>query len=271
MRAFQDKSRADGSRWGGVQGYWESEAQQHTTTKPTFRALPTRLGKCVVMIHATEEQLEDTTGLEADLSRVAADEIRFQVNRAIFTGTGNGWPLGLTNAGCKITQAAVSGQGVNTVVAQNVDEMWARRADGAGTNYVWLANQEIEPQLAKLNYSVTNTGAVWTYLPGGYMGPGQAAPMPATLKGRQVHYIEQAKALGTEGDLVLWDPTQYVVVTKATGVKQAISTHLRFDYDEVVFKFSFRMDGRPYWDAPLTRYSGTNSLSPIVTLNSTRT
>jgi hypothetical protein len=47
--------------------------------------------------------------------------------------------------------------------------------------------------------------------------------------------------------------------------------HLRFDYDETVFKFTLRMDAQPLWDVPLTPFKGTNTQSPFVALSSTRT
>lgn len=267
VKAVQDASRANGSRFGGIRGNWLSEAAQITNTKPSFRYIECRLNKAAVQVAITEELLEDAPAFNSMLGAMAADELNFLVKDAVIAGTGVGMPLGLTNSGAKIVQAAVSGQGANTIVAQNIDEMWARRANPSGANYIWLGNQEIEPQLATLRYAVTNTAATWLYLPAGGI---TNSPVPQ-LKGKPVLFIEQASALGTEGDLILFDPTQYLFCVKSSGIRSAASMHLRFDYDEQVFKFVLRVDGRPYWDSALTRYKGGNTLSPIVTLNSTRT
>lgn len=42
--------------------------------------------------------------------------------------------------------------------------------------------------------------------------------------------------------------------------------HIRFDYDETVFKFSWRVGGRPDWDSTITPYKGTTARSPYVAL-----
>lgn len=265
VRARQDASRANGSRNGGVQAYWTAEAVQYTKSQPTYRKINLRLEKLTILIYATDEQLDDYPAMTEEISNVAADEIRFKVNDAMINGTGSGMPMGFLNAACKIEIATAAG--ANTITAANIDDMWARRCKAQGNGLVWLANQEVEPQLAALNYSTTNTAATWAYVPGtAFNGAG----MP-TLKGKPVYYVEQCAALGTAGDLILLDPSQIAVAVKSTGVKSSTSMHLRFDYDETAFKFSFRMDSRPYWESALTRYKGSNTLSPIVVIESTRT
>lgn len=265
LRAANDKSRADGSRNGGVSAYWTAEASQYTGSKPTYRTVDMRLNKLTVLVYATEELLEDGLGVEAEINRVASEEIRFKVNDALFRGTGVGMPLGFLNAAAKVTVASNNGANA-TISATDVDNMWARRARASGQGYLWLVNQDTEPQLASLNYATTNTGAVWAYTPGGLFG-GSSTPM---LKGKPVYYTEFNETLGTEGDIVLIDPKQIAVAVKSTGIRSAVSMHLRFDYDEAAFKFAFRMDARPYWETSLTRFKGSNALSPIITLESTR-
>lgn len=266
QRAYQDKSRATGSRMGGVRGYWLNEGGTITPSQPQFRGVVWRLNKIAVAIYVTEEQLEDTSGLEAENARNAADEFRFMFNDAVIRGTGNGMPLGLMSAGCKIAVASNNGA-ENTITGKDVDAMWARRARPSGSGYRWLGNQEIEPQIAQLNYNLgsTSVAAQWAYIPGGSFG--QNGPM---LKGKPIDFIEQCEALGTEGDLILWDPKEYVWVQKATGISASASFHVRFLNDERVFKWTTRVDGRSYWDAPLTRYKGGSTLSPVLTLESTR-
>lgn len=263
VRAYDDKSRANGSRAGGVAGFWTAESVQYQKSQPTFRTIDLKLEKLTVLVYATEESLEDTVGLESEINRIASEEIRFKVNDAMFRGTGAGMPLGLLNAGCKITAASNNGAN-NTISATDVDNMWRRRGKPSGIGYVWLANQDTEEQLSSLRYvsGATPYAAVWRHVPG--------EPMRFNLKGRPLYYTEYNTTLGTEGDLVLIDPSQYAVAVKSTGVKSAISMHLRFDYDETAFKFSLRMDARPYWEAPLTRYQGADTLSPIITLEAGR-
>jgi hypothetical protein len=52
---------------------------------------------------------------------------------------------------------------------------------------------------------------------------------------------------------MLIDWSQYVSITKGS-IQSAMSIHLKFDYDETVFRWIFRMDGQGAWSAPLTPY-----------------
>jgi len=269
VRARQDKSRVDGSRDGGVLAYWNGEAAQYSKVKPTYRTIDLRLEKLTLLIPATEELLEDSTAAESEISDVAARELRFKCNDAFFRGNGTGMPLGLLNSPAKVTVAGAGNGANNTVTAINVDNMWMQRAKPSGEGYVWLANQAVEGQLQRMFYTGTtaNTyGATFAYVPGSAFN-GAGLPM---LKGKPVYYNEFCEDLGTEGDIILIDPSQYAVAVKANGITQQTSIHFLFDTGEVLFKFYMRMDARPYWEAPLTRYKGTNSLSPILTLNANR-
>ena len=66
-------------------------------------------------------------------------------------------------------------------------------------------------------------------------------------------------------DIVLADLSQYLLIDKG-GISAASSIHVRFLYDENVFRFIYRVDGQPIWNAPITPYKGAGTLSPFVTL-----
>jgi HK97 family phage major capsid protein len=260
VRARDDKSRADGARSGGVLGYWLAEGGQGTNVKPTYRTISLTLNKVMILIPASEELLEDSTAAESEIMGTAADELRFQINDALINGNGVGKPMGMLSATCKVT---VTRGTASRITGVDIDAMWARRAKASGQGMMWLGNQAIEPDLAFLNYTTTNTAATWAYTPGSAFNGGN---MPR-LKGKDVVYNEYCANLGTSGDLILFDPSAIACAVKSTGVRSAVSTHLRFDYDESVFKFTYRIDARPYWDAALTRFKGSNTLSPIIVLN----
>ena len=77
--------------------------------------------------------------------------------------------------------------------------------------------------------------------------------------------LEQCSAAGDLGDIILLDPTQYLLIDKG-GINAASSIHVRFLYDENVFRFIYRVDGQPIWNKPLTPYKGSATVSPFVTL-----
>lgn len=267
LTAWQDQSRSGNIVFGGMQAYWTNEADQLTRSQPQTRKVTWKLNKLTVLSYATDELLADTVALDARLSMAAGYAFAFKINDAMINGTGNGQPLGLLRSAAKITATAVSGQGASTLIAQNADDMYVRRAPGV-TDWVWLYNVGCEPQFSQFHYALqANTSAVaatWTYVPGGLDGG------PPRLKGQKLVESEHCPALGTEGDLILWSPSSYGAIVKSTGIAQAVSMHLRFDYDEMCFRWTFRMDGRPFWDQAMTPVNGATR-SPIVTLSSTRT
>ena len=125
---------------------------------------------------------------------------------------------------------------------------------------VWLINQDVEPQLFTMTLGV-GSGGVATYMP-----PGGLSGKPfATLMGRPVMPVEWCPTLGTVGDIVLADLSQYVTINKG-GLDSAMSIHLRFDYDEMAFRFIFRVDGQPWWSSALTPFKGSNSQSCFIVL-----
>jgi len=59
--------------------------------------------------------------------------------------------------------------------------------------------------------------------------------------------------------------SQYLMIDKG-ALQTASSIHIRFLYDENVFRFTYRCDGQPIWNAPLTRFKGS-TVSPFVGLS----
>jgi HK97 family phage major capsid protein len=97
-----------------------------------------------------------------------------------------------------------------------------------------------------------------------YINAGSIAGQPyGTLFGRPVIPVEYCQTLGTKGDVVLADLSQYVMIEKG-GVQAAQSIHVRFLNDEQTFRWVVRNDGQPTWNAALTPYKGSNTLSPFV-------
>jgi len=260
INALKDDSRATGSRWGGVQGYWIGEGDSLTPTRPKFRQMNLELKKLAGLLYATSEMLQDSTALSAVISEAFPNEFAFLLDDAMFEGPGGATPLGFMNAGCKVTVAKETGQGAGTIVKENIDKMWARCPGGMMGDAEWWINQDCFPQLNGLT-QVIGTGGVPVYLP-----PGGLSQSPyGTLMGRPVRPIEYCSTVGTEGDIVLAVPSQYTIIEKG-DIQYATSIHVAFLTDEQAFRFIYRVDGQPVDDKPITPFKGTNKQSPFVTL-----
>lgn len=255
INAIDEDSRANGSRWGGVQTYWEGEADEITASKPKFRQMELSLKKLTGLCYATDELLQDAAALEAVIRQAFAEEFGFKIDDAILSGSGEGEPLGILNSGAIVTVAKEASQ-TDTITVENLIKMWNRLWSRSRANAVWYINQELEPYLYTLKI-----GDKPVYIPAG----GLSEKPYGTLFGRPVVPIEQCSAAGEVGDIILADIGQYLLIDKG-GIKSASSIHVRFLYDENVFRFIYRVDGKPIWTKPLTSYKGSATVSPFVTL-----
>ena len=263
FNAEDETNRANGSRRGGIQAYWATEAGTVTATNPKFRQLELKLKKVMGLVYATEDLLADATALEAWIMTNLPEELRFKVEDAIMNGDGSGKPLGILAGPALVSQAAETGQASTTVVAENIMKMYSRMYVPSVGRAVWLINQNVWPQLWSMGL-VVGTGGVALFQP-----PGGMSGQPyGTLMGRPIIPTEYQPGLGTVGDILFVDLQEYQMIEKGT-YRSSASMHVRFLYDEQVFKFVYRVDGAPKWNSALTPFKGTGStVSPYVALAS---
>lgn len=252
--------------WGstGIQVYWEGEAQSTTASGAKFKGDSLRLNKLFARIDVTDELLEDAPQLDNFL-RVKTPEVMTSViNLAIIQGNGVGKPLGFMNSPALVTVAAETSQPADTVHHRNIVKMWARMYAPCRKNAVWLINQDVEPQLDLMSFKDSTTSPVPIYLPAGTIA-GQGY---ATLKGRPVIPLQGMETVGDLGDIALVDLTKYRTLTKSGGTRVDTSIHLKFDTDETVYRFIFRLAGHPWWSTVISPRDGSNTLSPFISLAS---
>lgn len=259
LNLANETSRAS-SRYGGIIAYWAAEAALKTDSAPKFRQWDYNLQKLIGLFYATDELLQDATAITSVVNEWFADEFGFQLDDAIYNGNGAGKPLGILAAPALVTVAKEAGQTAATIVAANLQKMYSRMPAGSLGNSAWFINQETWPQLFQLSQAV-GVGGVPMFIPAG----GMSATPAGTLLGRPIVPIEQAAALGTVGDIAFCDFSQYLAIRKG-GTQTASSIHVRFLYDESVFRFVLRFNGAPIPNSPLTPYKGTATVSPFVVL-----
>jgi HK97 family phage major capsid protein len=262
--ANAETSRATGSRYGGIRAYWLAEAAQMTQSMPTFRQMKLEPHKLGVLVYATDELMSNATALDTYIRRAAGEEIMWLVNDAIISGSGVGQPLGVLNSSCLITVTKAGSQTADTFLLENVNSMYGRMHARARNGARWFINQDVEPALESLN-AVVGTGGLPVYIASPTGFPNVAEAPQNRLKGRPVQPIEYCKTLGDKGDVIFANLGFYAVGIRG-GINEAMSIHLRFDYDEVAFRFLFSVDGQPWLQQPLTPAYSALTLSPFVTL-----
>ncbi len=259
--AINESSRVTGSRWGGVQIYWANESDTVTSKKPKFRLLNLALNKLMGISYATDELLQDASALQAVTMNAFSSEMAHVLDDVILNGSGAGQPLGILKSGALVTVSKETGQIAKTILFENIVNMWSRLWSQGETNAVWLINRDVLPQLFAMTLAV-GTGGQPVFMP-----PTGISGQPyGTIFGRPVISMEQCATLGTVGDILLIDPSQYILIDKG-GLDAQQSIHVRFIYDEMTFRFVYRVDGQPIWNVPLTPATGSsNTLSPFITL-----
>ncbi len=252
-----ETTRADGSVFGGIVAYWENEADTHTGSKPKFRQISLDLRKLTGLCYATDELLKDASALGAYITQGFAKAFGFKIDDALINGLGTGSPKGILKSEARVTIPKEAGQPLKTIITENIINMYSRCN---ALNPVWYVNRNTLPQLFTMTLNV-GAGGVALFMPAG----GLSGKPYNTLLGLPIVPLEQCETLGTEGDVILADFADYLVINR-DGIESAVSIHVRFLYDEQVFRFIYRIDGQPFRSKPLTPYKGTETLSSFVTI-----
>jgi HK97 family phage major capsid protein len=259
LMAVDETSRADGARYGGITSYWLDEGGTKTASKPKWRPMELSLKKVAALVRVTDELLADATALEAWIMKYLPLELKFKAEDAIVSGSGAGMPLGFLNSGATVAVARTT---PGTIVYEDIVNMYSRfyGPSLSNANSAWFIDQSAMPALFSMSLQI-GAGGIPVFLPAN----GIAGKPFSTLFGLPVIPAEYLSALGTKGDIMLADLSQYTLIDKGE-VQSASSIHVYFVTDETAFRFVYRVDGQPEWNAPLTPKNGGPTLSPFVVL-----
>jgi HK97 family phage major capsid protein len=267
---INETTRVDGSRFGGVSGGWVDEGGTTTPSKPSYGQLALNLKKLMCIGYVSEEMMQDYAATGTILEQAFTAELIYRLENAILRGTGAGQPLGVLNSGCLVSVAKETNQTADTIWGPNVVKMQARHWRTNPASTVWLINKDCEPYMPSLTlegrYGSASTSAegIPLYYPA---SPILNAGAYGLLYNTPVVPVEYCSTVGTVGDIVLCDFSQYILVDKG-GVEVADSMHVRFLYQENTYRVTYRADGAPTWKTALTPANGSNTLSPFVALDS---
>ncbi len=246
---------------GGVQAFWTPENTASTASEPTFSQARLNAEKLAGHTQISMELTEDAAiSIESLLTQMYGGAVAFFEDDAFLAGTGVGQPTGIKNAAALVTVAKESGQAADTIVWENIVKMFSRMLPTSMGSGVWIANNDCIPQLATMSLAVgTGGSAIW-------LQNGQGA-LPTTILGRPVIYTEKAETIGDASDLTFVDLRQYLIGDRRS-LTISNSPHFAFTSDQMTWKFTHRVAGRPWMDSALTPRNGTNTLSFAVNLAS---
>ena len=276
MPYWPNADRSDENRYGGAKAYWLNEAEKYTPSKTQFATRSIKLAKLGALGYATEEMLRDSTYLESIMTDAFISAMVWEVDEAIVSGAGTvegetARPLGFLNAANKslITVAKETSQTAKTITAANIMAMYNRMPAEERSRAIWLVNPDVEAQLMLMTMQTGSISAGDTSANLGqlvYMPPNGLSAQPyGTLLGRPVVSNEHMPALGSAGDIAFVNPAEYFWIER-DGLRRATSVHVRFEYDEMAFKFTWRCNGMPSRYAVNTPAKGSTTRSSYVTL-----
>lgn len=240
---------------GGFVVYRRAETQAVSSSRQQYEQVVLNANSLMGLAYASEEVLaRSPISFIALIEDGMRDEFPAKLFNERLNGTGVGQFEGVMNSPALIDVAKESGQAASTIVFENILKMSAR-CWGYG-NSVWVANHNCRVQLRSLTQAIGTAGV--------------AVPLFTNqdgverLDGRPIYFTEFAQTLGTSGDLMLLNLSQYLEGT-LTNMQQAESMHVRFENHERTFKFWMENDGRGWWRTALTPKNGS-TLSPFISL-----
>ncbi len=241
---------------GGVTAAWLGESQSITESAPKTRMVVLTARKLAIFTKVPNELVADGVGYEQTLGRKLIEAIGWFLDYACLNGTGSGQPLGVLNDPALITVAKEGGQTGGTIVYDNLVKMFSRLHPASVKRAIWVANPTTIPQLAKLSVPVGTGGShipVMRESDGGF-----------EILTRPVIFTEKVPAVGSKGDIGLYDFSQYACGLRAEVTLEK-SAHVGFQTDETAYRTLLRGDCRGLWSKAFTPANG-QTLSWAVTL-----
>lgn len=239
----------------GFEAKWMAELSTNTPQVGKLRMIQLTAQKLALYVQCSNELAADGMSWDEMLGSKMIAATSFGLDQAFLTGSGVGQPLGVLNSTCTISVAKESSQSTATVITDNITKMFARLHPACMSNAVWVVNNTLVPNLLSLTLG-SGTAVVRLLQP--------AADGGWSMLTRPVLFSEKVPALGTKGDIMLCDFSQYAV-----GMRREVtldkSQHVGWNTDESGYRTILRVDGQPLWSSAVTPVNG-DTLSCFVTL-----
>jgi HK97 family phage major capsid protein len=236
---------------------WTEEAQNRTETEPQFKQMELKAHELSGYAVSSNVLLQDAGfGLEKFLMTLFAKSIAWHEDYAFLQGNGVGKPLGILNAKAALSVTRNAGGSVKFV---DVATMLSKLLPSSLNRAIWVIHPYVLAQLVQLADAAGRV--VWVPNNGGAQ-----SKVPGTLFGLDVHTTEKVPALGTKGDVMLVDPTMYVIGDRMQ-IEVAASEHVNFLKNQTTWRVVERVDGQPWLDNVITLQDGASTVSPFVVLN----
>jgi HK97 family phage major capsid protein len=243
--------------FGGVQAYWTEEAQTRTETEPQFKMMELKAHELSGYSVSSNVLLQDAAfGLEKFLMMLFGRAVAWYEQYAFLQGNGVGKPLGILNAPASISVTRNTG---GHFYFPDIAAMLASLLPSSYAKAVWAVSPTVVSDLLQLKDGANR--AIFISI-----DQGITRPPVWKLLNLPVFITEMLPALGTKGDVMLLDPSLYVIGDRMS-LEIAASEHVNFLKNQMTWRFVQRVDGQPWMDKKVTLQDASSTVSPFVILN----
>lgn len=251
--AWDNGDHTDGSLYGGFTVSYLSENSAADVQTGKLRSVKLTAKKIGLYCEISREAAADGISLDRQVQEKMAAAVSFVLDRDFLTGNGVGKPLGVLNAGSLVS---INRATANQISYDDVVSLYSRLYPGSVGNAVWIANVNTVPQLA--NIRDTGNNNLWIQ--------SASAGVPSRLFGLPLMLTEKLPGLGSKGDLMLVDFSQYAIGMRQEAIID-VSNAPGWTRDVISLRVIVRVDGSPLWDSAITPNTGSDSLSWAVALD----
>jgi HK97 family phage major capsid protein len=252
MPALDQTGDAPGNSYGGVTMAWIGEGVTKPKTQAALRQVTLQPWEVAGSLDITDKLLRNWQAAGSVLTTLLRGALSQAKEYAYYRGDGVAKPLGVLSANARIK---VKRKTANQVNYDDLVVMVSRFLLSGGGRPAWIANQAILPSLLKM----TDPEGHYIFQPSAREG------VPSTLLGYPIEWSQNAPALGSEGDIGLYD-LSYYLIKDGSGPFVAASEHAAFRENQTVFKIFDNTDGEPWLTEPFKQKNGY-TVSPFVTLD----
>lgn len=251
VAGWSDTSHAT-NLYGGFTGQWLAESGTATRQYPALRLIELTAKKLALFTKASSELVADAPGFEDDLARAMSKVITFYSDNAFINGTGAGQPLGVLKDPALISVTSQAGAG--KIDAVDLFNMLARLHPGCYKNSIWVASSEAIGYI----WSLEDTAGTHMFRPEETSAGGRLLGLPVVVS-------EHCSQVGTLGDIILVDFSQYLVGLRKEVVLER-SNAPSWTADELDYRVVLRVDGQGTWQSAVTPKNGGDTLSWAVAI-----
>ena len=244
--------------FGGVTGNWTEEGGELAESEAKFARIRLQVAKLAIRSDVPNELLQDSfPAFDVVLGNLFSQAIVWFEDKAFLTGSGVGEPLGVTNSPALIVQSKEGGQEADTIVFENLAEMYSRLFSRSRRRAVWVCFDSCIPELLTLSIAVGTGGSAVSVM--------NERDGQFTMLGLPVFFSEHMPTLGDQSDILLADFSYYLIGDRAE-MRLESSSHAQFTSDTTVFRAIERVDGRSWLTSAITPANSSSTRSAFVAL-----